>query len=79
MSGSAASGTAARRRSSATASSTATDATTDIYPHLVTEAAISALTTTVHFAPTATPAQRERLLHRSFALLRAGLQHHEER
>jgi len=57
---------------------TGTDATTDIYPHLVTEAAISALTTTVHFAPIATPAERERHLHRSFALLRAGLQHHGE-
>jgi AcrR family transcriptional regulator len=58
---------------------TGTDATTDIYPHLVTEAAISALTTTFQFAPAATSAEREQLLHRSFALLRAGLQDPQKR
>lgn len=53
---------------------TGTDAKSDFYPHLVTSAAISAITTTFGFAPAATPAERELLLHRAFALLRAGLQ-----
>jgi hypothetical protein len=53
---------------------TGTDATTDVYPHLVTSAAISVITTTFQFAPVATSAEREALLRRSFALLRAGLQ-----
>ena len=52
---------------------TGTDAKTDVYPHLVTSAAISVITTTFQFAPLATPAEREALLRRSFALLRAGL------
>ena len=53
---------------------TGTDATKDIYPHLVTNAAISAIATVMQFAPTASAGQRERLLERSFALLRNGLQ-----
>jgi MftR C-terminal domain len=52
---------------------TGTDAGTDIYPHLVTAAAISAITTTFQFAPVATSVERELLLRRSFALLRTGL------
>jgi AcrR family transcriptional regulator len=56
---------------------TDTDAKSDIYPHLVTSAAISAIATTFEFAPLATATERELLLHRSFALLRAGLQDKE--
>ncbi len=56
---------------------TGTDASSDIYPHLVTSAAISAITTTFQFAPAVTSAERESLLHRSFVLLRAGLQAEE--
>ena len=66
-------GEAIRLITDVVAERTGTDATTDIYPHLVTEAAVATLTTTVQFAPTASPAERERLLHRSFALLRSGL------
>ncbi len=53
---------------------TGTDVRTDIYPHLVTSAAISAFATTFQFAPAAPAEELERLLQRSFALLRAGLQ-----
>lgn len=54
---------------------TGTDTSRDIYPHLVTAAAIAATMTTFQFAPpTASTAQRHRLLQRSFALLQSGLQ-----
>lgn len=52
---------------------TGRDPKTDIYPQLVTEAALAALTTTVHLAPAATSAERVELLGRAFELLRAGL------
>ena len=57
------------------AARTGTDAATDVYPHLVTAAAISAIVTAFQFQPAAGPAppDRERLLHECFALLRAGL------
>lgn len=66
-------GEAVRLITDTIAERTGTDARTDIYPHLVTETAIAALMTTVRFEPGATTVERERLLHRSFALLRAGL------
>ncbi len=55
---------------------TGTDAATDLYPHLVTAAAISAVVTSIQFAPLTGPAKsdQERVLHECFALLRAGLQ-----
>jgi AcrR family transcriptional regulator len=53
---------------------TGTDAERDIYPHLVTEAGISVLTTILQVAPAAPAAERERMLHHAFALLRSGLQ-----
>ena len=56
---------------------TGTDAESDIYPHLVTAAAISALTTTFQLAPAATSVERRRLIHHAFALLRAGLRAEE--
>ena len=57
------------------AARTGTDAATDIYPHLVTAAAVSAIVTTFQFAPpTATGADRARLLHEAFVLLRSGLE-----
>lgn len=58
---------------------TGTDAETDVYPHLVTAAAISVITTVFQVAPAATSAEHDQLLHRSFALLRAGLQKKEAR
>jgi AcrR family transcriptional regulator len=52
-----------------------TDATTDIYPHLVTAAAISAMVTAYQFTPASGAAgDRARLLHQAFVLLRSGLQ-----
>jgi AcrR family transcriptional regulator len=57
------------------AARTGSDAATDVYPHLVTAAAISAMVTAYQFTPTSgTAAERERLLKQSFALLRSGLQ-----
>ena len=57
------------------AARTGTDAATDVYPHLVTAAAISAIVAAFQFPPPGSPASpdRERLLHECFALLRAGL------
>jgi len=54
---------------------TGTDAATDLYPHLVTSAAISAAVTAFQFTPTDIEGEpdRERLVHECFALLRAGL------
>jgi len=57
------------------AARTGTDADTDVYPHLVTGVAITAIMTAFQFAPagsTAAPDQG-RLLHDCFELLRAGL------
>jgi len=61
------------------AARTGTDATTDIYPHFVTASAITATVTAFQFAPTCSPGEQgpERLLHESFALLRAGLERTE--
>ena len=61
------------------AARTGTDAATDVYPHLVTAAAISAIVTAFQFPPPGSPAppDRERLLHECFALLRAGLERTE--
>jgi AcrR family transcriptional regulator len=57
------------------AARTSTDAATDIYPHLVTAAAISAMVTAYQFTPSdGTAADRARLLGQAFALLRSGLQ-----
>jgi hypothetical protein len=58
------------------AARTGTDAATDVYPHLVTAAAISAIVAAFQFPPPGSPAppDRERLLHECFALLRAGLE-----
>jgi AcrR family transcriptional regulator len=57
------------------AARTSTDAATDIYPHLVTAAAISAMVTAYQFTPSdGTAADRARLLRQAFALLRSGLQ-----
>jgi AcrR family transcriptional regulator len=58
------------------AARTGTDAATDIYPHLVTASAITATVTAFQVASDDSPGARgpERLLHESFALLRAGLQ-----
>lgn len=54
---------------------TGTDPRKDVYPHLVTAAAISATLTTFQFAPaSASTTQRQRLLRRTFELLRSGLQ-----
>ena len=54
---------------------TGTDPGTDIYPHLVTAAAVSATVTAVQFAPAGDAGEpdRGRLLAECFALLRAGL------
>ena len=61
------------------AARTGTDATTDVYPHLVTAAAISATVTAFQFTPAVdTPDERVRQLHESFALLRAGLEPRQE-
>ena len=57
------------------AARTGTDAATDVYPHLVTAAAISAMVTAYQFtAASGLAGDRARLLRRSFALLRSGLQ-----
>jgi AcrR family transcriptional regulator len=57
------------------AARTGTDAATDVYPHLVTAAAISAMVTAYQFTPTSGAAgDRARLLQQAFALLRSGLQ-----
>jgi AcrR family transcriptional regulator len=57
------------------AARTGTDAATDVYPHLVTAAAISAMVTAYQFTPvSATAGDRQRLLRQTFALLRSGLQ-----
>jgi AcrR family transcriptional regulator len=57
------------------AARTGTDPATDMYPHLVTAAAVSAIVTTFQFAPSATTrVERERLIRQAFALLRSGLQ-----
>ena len=57
------------------AARTGTDAATDIYPHLVTAAAISAMVTAYQFTRASGAAgDRSRLLREAFALLRAGLQ-----
>ena len=57
------------------AARTGTDADADVYPHLVTAAAISAIVTAFQFAPAGSAAEpdRERLLHDCFELLRTGL------
>ena len=61
------------------AARTGTDAATDIYPHLVTSAAITAIVTAFQFAPTRSPGGKgpEHFIHESFALLRAGLERAE--
>ena len=57
------------------AARTGTDAATDIYPHLVTATAISAMVTAHQFKPTSGAAgDRARMLREAFALLRSGLQ-----
>ena len=53
---------------------TATDVATDLYPHLVTVTAISAVVTTFELTPPdAPPSERQRLVRDAFALLRDGL------
>ncbi len=56
------------------AARTGTDASTDIYPRLVTAAAITATVTAFEFAKTCEPGEHdpEHFIHESFALLRAG-------
>lgn len=58
------------------ANRTGTDAATDVYPHLVTAAAITAIVTAFQFPSAGSPAppDRECLLHECFALLCAGLE-----
>jgi hypothetical protein len=57
------------------AARTGTDAATDVYPHLVTAAAISAMVTAYQFTPAdGTADDRGRMLQQAFALLRSGLQ-----
>jgi AcrR family transcriptional regulator len=61
------------------ATRTGTDPATDIYPHLVTAAAISATVTAFQFVPEGGGAHDGvRRLHECFALLRAGLDPGEE-
>ena len=62
------------------AARTGTDAATDVYPHLVTASAISAIVTAFQFSPAGSSAMpdREQLLHECFALLREGLERAEE-
>lgn len=56
------------------AARTGTDASRDLYPHLVTAAAISAMVTAYQFSPARGPGgDRQRQLHEAFAMLRAGL------
>jgi AcrR family transcriptional regulator len=53
---------------------TGTDPATDLYPHLVTGAAISVVATAFQFAPAQSDAAATgRLLHEGFTLLRSGL------
>ena len=61
------------------AARTGTDAAIDIYPHLVTAAAITATATAFQFAATCSPGEQgpAHFIHESFALLRAGLVHNE--
>src|SRR6187200_148713 len=61
------------------AARTGSDADTDVYPHLLTAVAISAIMTAFQFAPpgSAAPSDPERTLHECFALLRAGLERTE--
>ena len=61
------------------AARTGTDAATDIYPHLVTAAAITATATAFQFALDCSPGDRgpEHFIHESFALLSAGLVRNE--
>ena len=61
------------------AARTGTDAATDVYPHLLTAAAISAIVTSFQFpgAGRMTSVDRERLLHECFDLLRAGFERPE--
>ena len=57
------------------AARTGTDVATDIYPHLVTAAAISAMVTAYQFTPPGGKSvERGQLLRQAFALLRSGLQ-----
>jgi AcrR family transcriptional regulator len=57
------------------AARTGTDAATDVYPHLVTAVAISAMVTAYQFTPPGgTAGDRGRLLNETFGLLRSGLQ-----
>jgi AcrR family transcriptional regulator len=55
---------------------TGTNAGTDLYPHLVTSATISAAVTAFQFTPADNPNEpdRERLVHECFALLRTGFE-----
>ena len=57
------------------AARTGSDADTDVYPHLLTAVAISAIMTAFQFAPVGDAAEpdRTRLLHECFELLRTGL------
>jgi AcrR family transcriptional regulator len=67
--------TAIRMVTDIVAARTGTDPATDVYPHLVTAAAISAMVTAYQFAPAqGEPGDRSRLLAQAFALLRSGLQ-----
>ena len=66
--------TAIRMVTDIVAARTGTDPATDVYPHLVTAAAISAMVTAYQFAPAqGEPGDRSRLLAQAFALLRSGL------
>jgi AcrR family transcriptional regulator len=57
------------------AARTGTDAAADIYPHLVTAAAIAAMVTAYQFTPASGAAgDHARLLGQAFALLRSGLE-----
>jgi len=57
------------------AARTGTDAATDLYPHMVTAAAVSAMVTAYQFTPAnATAGDRRSLLIEAFGLLRSGLQ-----
>ena len=57
------------------AARTGTDAATDVYPHMVTAAAIAAMVTAYQFTPASGAAgDHARLLGQAFALLRSGLE-----
>jgi len=65
---------AVRMVTAVVATRTGTDASTDLYPHLVTAAAISAMVTAYQFSPAGGPGgDRQRQLREAFAVLRAGL------